>query len=172
MILKEPSDYRIVKKGIDIQGFKDVEVINEEPVIHSADGYKKLLSRLHPRFPLPNRDVLFDLSQNLVQNKQEFVSMPYGDIVDKLSEEYHYEQKSIRDSVTSLLSANCFVEIDESKSKERLLSFVCSSIDDVMRLLREGIERNLIENLGEVKKDELELLIPKLENNQLPDFMD
>jgi hypothetical protein len=89
LILKEPSDYRIVRKGVDIYGFTDVDVISKEPVIHSTEGYKRLLSRLHPRFPLPNKDVLFELSQNIVQNKQEYVSLSFGDIVDKLSAEYN-----------------------------------------------------------------------------------
>jgi len=162
LVLKEPSDYRIISKNTSLPGFKDVDVIEEEPIIHSRKGYELLLLRSQPRFPLSSPDVIYEITNYLVENKTDFINKLYGDIVDIISEKFEHEQKAIRGVITSLVSSSCFVELEDKKQEERFLSFACVSVEDAMKKLRESIQNTLLDMLGEIKTEEIDLLIPEL----------
>jgi len=113
---------------------------------------------------LPSVGILYELVQYLVQNKNNIVNKSYGDIVDKLSTGFHFEQKDIRASVTCLISSGCFAEQDDSQIDDRHYSYACTSIEDSIQLLKKSMERHLVGVLGEIDRTELDILAPKIES--------
>ncbi|MCK5719093.1 MAG: NYN domain-containing protein [Thiomargarita sp.] len=164
LVLKEPSDYRIIGINNNIPSYKLIENITIEPNVHSEEFYKQLLSRFNPRFPLPSPDIIYELAEYISLNKAEFVNLLYGDIVDKISTVFQFDQKSIRGTLTSFISAKCFIESEESKLDEKIYSFICASTVNTIELLKESIEIKLKDIVGEVNDTELSKLIPIIEN--------
>jgi hypothetical protein len=77
-----------------------------------------------------------------------------GDIIDKLGSEYAYEQNDIKGCISSLVSADCFMrEPKDAKLSEQKLSFIYSSTQDAIDVLKEAMNRKLKELLGSVKDD-------------------
>lgn len=80
-----------------MKNFEDVDPIYERPEIHTLDNYKLLLSKGAPLFRFPaNSEIAFNLIYVLSENKTQYQDLLLGDMIEKLSAEYNYEQNDIK----------------------------------------------------------------------------
>jgi uncharacterized LabA/DUF88 family protein len=155
LICRPPSDYRLVLDSVDIPGFEYVEPLLEIEEIHTADNYKKLLSKGTPLFRIPNKEIVFNIANYLSENKLEIQGVNIGDIIDRLGNQFEYEQNDIRGTVLSLAAADCFLrEPEGTKISEQKLSFIYLSAEHALKALQSKMHEKLLNLLGEVKEQE------------------
>ncbi len=151
LIHNPPSEYRLLLKTSSIKNFTDVEPIMELPQIHSLENYTLLLSKGQPIFRLPSREIIWDVSHYLSENKMGFQNMLLGDILDRCEMTFDYEQSDIKSCLFSFVSAGCFMrEPEEGKLSEQKLSFTPQSAEQSTNMLQEAMFRKLQELLGDV----------------------
>lgn len=161
LILNEPSDYRIASKHTVIPGFSTISILEKEPELHTLTSYRELLSRVAPRYPLPEMELTHKIASYLVENKHEFVEKTYAEIVEMLSNsDEGFEQKSVREAITCFISAGCLVNLDDNESEETYYSFACMSPEDAIAMLKQGMHDKLEEILGEAHDSKLDILLP------------
>ena len=155
LVLKPPSDYRLVLKTASINGFDDVEPLLEIEELHTFENYKKILAKGGPVFRIPDKDVVYSIAEYLCRNKTEFQGVYIGDIIDKLGSEFDYDQNDIKGCVFSLASAESFLKEPEDKPlSEQKLSFIYQSVEPVVENLRAKMRNKLLALLGSVKDEE------------------
>ena len=155
LVLKPPSDYRLVLKNSTVNGFEDVEPLKDIEELHTFENYKKILAKGGPVFRIPDKDVVYSISDYLCRNKTEFQGVYIGDIIDKLGGEFNYDQNDIKGCVFSLVSADSFLKEPEDKQlSEQKLSFIYQSVEPVIENLRSKMRSKLQTLLGSVKDEE------------------
>ena len=151
LVYHPPSEYRLLLNHLSIEGFIDVEPIKEHPKIHSLNGYILLLAKGQPIFRLPSREIILNISHHLSENQAEFQNLLLGDIFDMLSMRFDYEQSQIKGCLFALVSAGCFEsKAEDKKMSEQKLSFISTSSEQSMNLLKKAMFKKLQELLGEV----------------------
>ena len=154
VIYRQPSEYRLLFQNSSVKGFEDIEPINELGEIHTVENYNLLLSKGVPIFRLPNAEIIYNLSHHLSENKLVYQSLFFGDIIEKISSEYDYEQNDIKGCISSLVSAGSFMcEPEEAKLSEQKLSFIPQSSEQTVNILRKAMHQKLEELLEYVKEE-------------------
>lgn len=88
------------------------------------------------------------------ENKTQYQDLLLGDMIEKLSAEYNYEQNDIKNCVLSLVAAQCFLrKPEDAKISEQNLSFTPHSSEQTINLLQGAMYRKLEQLLGEVKDE-------------------
>ena len=160
LVHNPPSEYRLLIKDRNLPDFIDVKPLEELSEIHTADNYLQLLSKGSPIFRLPSFDILYQVTQFLSENKMEFCDVYLGDIIERISANFEYEQKDIKGAVLSLVSADCFIrEPEDKKLSEQKLSFKCNTTLDALNALRNAMHNKLEQLLGSVDESEFEKII-------------
>ncbi len=161
LVLKEPSDYRLILHEHSLRDFVIVQSIPDAVELHTPDNYVMLLSRQEPRFPVPELDIVLELSNLLVEHGEVFQDISYGDLIDRLCEEFHFDARASRATITSLISAGCFTRTPETASlSEQRLLFACSSVQEALQRLHVGMRQKIEGLLGEVDAKCLEQVLP------------
>ncbi len=155
LVHNPPSEYRILKKGVILEGFEDVEPLTKLGEIHTIENYKIILSKGNPIFKIPNSEIIYNITHHLVENRNFYQNLSLGDIIDSL--EFEYEQNEIKNCLLSLVSAGCFKrEPEDTKLSEQKLSFLPQSFDQTLNTLKEATYNKLEEMLGDVDDEVFE----------------
>lgn len=163
LVVNPPSDYRLVLNETHVSGFNDVEPITSIGEIHTTENYEKLLATGNPRIVLPSSQATADLSHFLVTHIAEMQHVSYGDILERLSDEFEYEQKVLKQTVTSLIQVGCFEHIEtDQEMSEQLLRLKCQSVDEILRTLRTEMLQKLTHLLNEVDSEQFAEIILQL----------
>ncbi|MCO6459803.1 MAG: NYN domain-containing protein [Saprospiraceae bacterium] len=155
IVFKAPSEYRLVLINTKLRGYEDLEYITEIGEIHTTDNYIKILEKGLPTFKQFNKEILFSIAEYLADNKMEFQEVQLGDVIDKLSDLFDFEQAEIKGAVMSIISGECFVRSPaDAKLSEQKLSFIpqngqqaITTIERCMRIKLENILNEIDENV-------------------------
>ncbi len=149
LLLKEPSEYRLVLSETFIQDFIEVEPIIEPNQIHSIENYRVILANKKPVIKLPeNIGFLYNVLEYLLEFKPGLTDILFEDIVNKLLDN-GCEQNNARESLYLLI--NCGVLVGDNSStvlSEQKYSIVDDNIDDFTKKIKQSIVYKLRNLLG------------------------
>ncbi|WP_166827691.1 NYN domain-containing protein [Thalassoroseus pseudoceratinae] len=161
LVLKEPSEYRLINREHVIRGFVTVDGVPGASGPHSLDSYFTLLSRIEPRFPVPDLDVLHELASHLVEYRNDVQGIRYAELVEGLAAEFDYGEREIRGVVTCMISAKCFARLPQGVPlSEQRLFLDCSTQSDVIQKIYQGMYQKIEASLGRVDTECLERVLP------------
>lgn len=144
LAFKEPSEYRLVLKNVQIRGYQDTKIITELGDLHNEENYKILLSKNAPTFRQFSRDILYTVSEHLAENKMTYQNMPLGDIIDSLSDKFDFEQAELKSTISTLINTDCFMKnIENANASEQKFSFVPQNADLCITLLERAMRNKL-----------------------------
>ena len=151
LVLKSPSDYRLVFKGVSLDNFEDVICIKKLGNINTIDNYKKLLEKGKPTFKQFSKEKIKIISDYLSENKQVFQNILLSDITNKLSNNIEMEEDEIKKTIFTLISASCFLkEPEEAKLSEQKLSFIPQNTEQVFEFIYTSMRTKLINVLENI----------------------
>ncbi len=151
LVLKPPSEYRLVYTFTNLQGYEPVPYIKTLGELHSVENYKVILERGVPVFRQFSQEILYSLAEHMAAHKVEFQNLSVGDIVERLSHALDFSQNEIKLGVMAFISAECFLrEPQQAPLSEQKLFFIPKTAEEAMdRLLRamENKLRNILEEI-------------------------
>jgi uncharacterized protein (TIGR00288 family) len=96
LVLKEPSDYRIVFDDVKLFGYNDMEPIFETPKIHSKENYERFLPTGKPPIHIPLNKLNFQkVIDYLLEHREEYSDKSYTDIFNDLYEVFGIEEREL-----------------------------------------------------------------------------
>jgi uncharacterized protein (TIGR00288 family) len=163
LVLKEPSEYRLVMNEIFMPDFYDVELITEPSRIHSIENYKVVLANKKPVIKIPeNIDPLVDIFETIVSIKEQIKFIQFEEIINILLNN-GYEQTLVRESLYLLINSGVLAGDNSSiVLAEQKYNLVGESIDDFFNqiknsmvdklnnLLREKVDEKIVDQILQV----------------------
>jgi len=108
LVLKEPSDYRLLNSGRKLVGFAPVEPLNplEKPTIHNVQSYLNILATKQPVIKMPESISLFEVMRDdLLENRSKYLNIMFDDLVDAFLY-LNFEEKMIRQVLYFMINTN------------------------------------------------------------------
>jgi uncharacterized LabA/DUF88 family protein len=148
LILKEPSDYRLLKRDFPIvRGFKPVPELTEFPEIDSFETYKSILSSGKPNLRIPESlEILTSIIRKMAESKEAYRDIHFEDLLKDMSifagnEE---DEKDIRKSLYLLINTEILLgdNSDEVLSNQHYY-FKCENQSEVIDLLMEQFSQKI-----------------------------
>lgn len=144
LAFKEPSEYRLVFKNVQIRGYQDTKIITELGDLHNEDSYRILLSKNAPTFRQFNRDILYTVAEYISENKINYQNISLGDIIDNLSDKFDFEQAELKSAISTLINTDCFMKNFETNNiSEQKFSFVPQNADLCLIILERAMKNKL-----------------------------
>jgi uncharacterized LabA/DUF88 family protein len=167
LILKEPSDYRILHKDYFLKQFNDIEPLHNKPKIHCMENYINFLSSKKPLIFIPeNICNFYKVVEYLIENRLEFRNKFYNDIVSELIS-LNIEEKEIHKTLSLLINTD-ILKGDNSSTimKEQFYYFSPINIEDVLNIIYDKIKEKILLSIdGTINDDELQKIIMKFNKN-------
>ena len=164
LILKEPSEYRIIHKDINLPDFIDIDYMYEKPNIHSKDNYLQLLSYKSPIIKLPtNFSNFMKIVEYMIANKDEFVDISFSDLIEKFS--YINDEKELNTIIYFLINTKNLLGDNLSNSlKEQNYYFSPLNLDEVFTNIKNSIKDKILSIYGKVNEEEIDKIIQLFNN--------
>lgn len=152
LILKKPSEYRLILKSKNITGFIDIEPILTPNLKHSYEHYKIILETQRPVIYIPENNIFFyNVINYMLLNSLEFRSIVYDDNI-KLLLKLNIEEKELNNILHMLI--NCSIlKGDNSLGKMKEQFYYFSPID--MSEVLENIHLTVRSKLSSILKEKL-----------------
>lgn len=145
LVLKEPSDYRIVARDTNLPGFDDIECLPEKPYIHSVDNYVQVLKSGKPVVLIPDNICgFYKIADFMIEKRTDYQHRHYEDIVMDLL--HLNTEEGFVHKVLSLL-INCDVLKGDNSSlnqKEQNYYFSIASEDELLDHIYEKAEKKIL----------------------------
>jgi uncharacterized LabA/DUF88 family protein len=165
LMLKEPSDYRILHKSCSLKLFSDVEPLLIRPKIHCTENYINYLSSKKPLIFIPeNMCNFYKIIKYLLLNKDNFRNKLYEDIILELIY-LNIEEKEMH-KLLSLLINTDILKGDNSSIivKEQSYYFSPLNIDEILNNIYKKIREKLLLSIdGTINEDELNNIFIRFE---------
>jgi len=160
LILKEPSDYRILYKEKSIPGFLQIEYLYDKPKIHSQENYLKILASKQPTLRIPeNMCDFFKVFNYLLENRNDFINIYYNDLFTELSI-LNIDEKQLLIILFLLKNTkNLLADNNLLPLKEQKFYFSPLSKKEGILNIEESIRNKLLILDGTIDKKELEKIL-------------
>lgn len=142
MMLSSERDHRLVLPGVHPEGYLDYKVYM---ATHTVANYRKVLSEGLPAFRQFDLSELTTVSAFVCQHHADFQSVNLNTITEKLMNKMGQDSLSVMKSVTTLISANCFVKSDADAGNGQYdsLSFVPRTNTEVVEQVSAAMQQKL-----------------------------
>jgi uncharacterized LabA/DUF88 family protein len=142
LVLKEPSDYRLLKKSISgIKGFQPVPELTEFPKVDSFETYKSILSSGKPNIRVPEKlNILISVIEKLSIEPEKYRDVYFDDLLEEMLvfAESEEDEKDVRKVLYLLVNTEVLLgdKSDEIISNQHYY-FKCSNYDEVIEVLKD-----------------------------------
>ena len=163
LVLKEPSEYRIVFKNINLPNFVDVEYIYKKPEIHSKENYIKTLSYRMPIIKLPeNKENFLKVLDYMIENRNDFLDVYYPNLFEKL-EHLNIDKKELTNILYFLIyTKNLIGDNTTPYLKEQNFYFSPLDRNEAFSNIKEAMINKILSVYGVVDENEIDKIIEEL----------
>jgi len=161
LIVKYPSDYRLVYQKVKLKSFVDVEPIEEFSTVHTLENYKKVLAEESaPFIRLPKLIVLHDMVKYMIENPEKFQDVSYANMSHYLEYALDYSDVDIKNGLISFLATVAIKQDDSTLSfNKRRFTFYAENTKTAMQYLKNTMHEKLIRKLDSVDNIVFESLL-------------
>jgi len=163
LVLKEPSEYRVVFKHVELPEFKTVEYLYDKPKIHSKENYLQTLSYKSPIIKIPeNIDNFHKVINFIFSNDEIFKNISYQDFITKLLK-LNIEEKELNNIFYFLVNTkNLLGDNSSSSLKEQNFYFVPLTREELINNIKQAMIDKIIATYGYVDEEEVNKIINSL----------
>ena len=155
LLLKKPSEYRMVFKLTKIRGYEEAEAYESERELHTVNAYKKLLAiGEFPLFRLPTSNILHDVINFMIDNKAIFQGISYAAMGELLTKALEHNSSNIMAALSCFVATPALSHDDtELKLIDRQLFLVADNAEEAWEYLNLEIRKKLMKALGTIDED-------------------
>jgi uncharacterized LabA/DUF88 family protein len=155
LVLKEPSEYRLMLKSSTLKGFETVEPLLKANDINSYENYKLVLSHQRPVINVPeNIDNFYSIIEHFLNNKSDYMNISFDDILLSLGH-LNINESEVNKIFYLMVSCNILKGDNSSQViKEQNYYFKSEDMEEVLLDIQNSIKHKLETTLeGEVIND-------------------
>lgn len=157
LIHKSPSEYRIVLKAFNYDGFQEVKLKEKEEDLHTTGFYKKILIKAKPLHTQFNRLNLFLVAKHLTENKDKFKSILFSELIDDLCRKTNLDEIELKNTIYSMKNSGCIIIDDEQlPTSQQNYSFFLETPDEYFRKVKNAMMDKLQSILPDIKEEVFE----------------
>jgi uncharacterized LabA/DUF88 family protein len=159
LVLKEPSDYRIVFNDVKLFGYNDMEPIFEPPKIHSKENYIQFLSSGKPVIHIPlDKENIHRIIDYLVEYRDEYSDKYYPELFNDLYDVFGIEEKELNKILFILINTGVLKgDIPTMPLKERSYYFSPLNKEEAVSHILDTIREKLLFSIdGTIDEDEFQ----------------
>ena len=160
LILKEPSEYRIIYKDVDLPGFNLVDYLYERPKIHSKENYIKILGYNSPIIRIPeNIDNFYKVVDYMFENRNMFRDIYYHYLIDELAL-LNLDEKELQYIIYFLINTKNLIGDNTSPIlKEQNFYFSPLNKEELIENIKKAMIDKIISIYGSVDEKEIDEII-------------
>ena len=163
LVLKEPSEYRIVFSNINLPNFIDVNYIYEKPNIHTKENYIKTLAYKMPIIKIPeNKKNLLKVLNFMIDNRNDFIDVYYPNLFGKL-EELNIEKQELTNILYFLIyTKNLIGDNIAPYLKEQNFYFSPLDLNEAFSNVKNAMINKILSIYGVVDENEIDKIIDEM----------
>ena len=160
LVLKEPSEYRVVFENVELPEFKTVEYLYDKPKIHSKENYLQILSYKSPIIKIPDNIDYFNKVINFMfSNNEIFKNISYQNFISELSK-LNVEEKELNNIFYFLVNTKNLVGDNSSPIlKEQNFYFIPLNKEELINNIKQAMIDKIIATYGYVDEEEINKII-------------
>jgi len=167
LILKEPSEYRVIYEDSQLKGFHTVDYITVKPEIHSKDNYLHILAYGSPIIRIPeNIDNFYTVINYMLNNKNNFRDIYYHYLLEDLLS-LNIEEKELQNIIALLINTKNLIGDNSSAIlKEQNFYFSPLNLEEVISNIKQVMIDKIIFTYGIVDEEEINKIMKIFQNNE------
>ncbi len=156
LVLREPSEYRVVFNNVELPDFKTIEYLYDRPEIHSKDNYLQVLSYKNPIIKLPeNINTFYKVINYIFFNQEIFKHISYQDFITELSK-LDISEKELNNIFYFLVNTKNLLGDNSSPIlKEQNFYFSPLNKEELIGNIKQAMIDKIITTYGYVDEEEI-----------------
>lgn len=160
LIHKPPSEYRLIVKDCQVEGYTETTYITDLASLNAAKNYRQFLERCKPPFKQFKLNVIFAVASHIALHKLDFQDLLIQDILESLNQSIELEQSEIKSSLFTLIASGCFLcEPENRETSEQKLSFIPQNATQALEMVESAMQDKLKEVFKDFNESEFEQLL-------------